>query len=87
MAPLLSVHFLVLIHGMWGNPSQLSELARIIRDEQEDSSKDIELEVFMPETNSGDSTYDGVDWGGERLAEEVWNQYIQMHSALRRLAS
>ena len=30
-----------------------------------------ELRVLLAETNSEDSTYDGIDWGGERVAAEV----------------
>jgi alpha-beta hydrolase superfamily lysophospholipase len=26
---------------------------------------------MLPETNRGESTYDGIDWGGERVATEV----------------
>jgi hypothetical protein len=31
----------------------------------------IELEVLLATTNSEDLTYDGIDSGGERVAEEV----------------
>jgi hypothetical protein len=65
------VHLLVLIHGMWGNPDHLSELARIIREEKGATHADLELRVLVAQTNSGESTYDGIDWGGERVAEEV----------------
>ncbi|KAG2157765.1 putative serine esterase-domain-containing protein [Suillus bovinus] len=66
------VHLLVLIHGMWGNPSHLAHMNKIIREvkgEVEDG--DIELEVLVAETNKDESTYDGIDWGGERVAEEI----------------
>jgi hypothetical protein len=29
------------------------------------------LHVMLPETNQAGSTCDGIDWGGERVAEEV----------------
>ncbi|KAG1808683.1 putative serine esterase-domain-containing protein [Suillus subaureus] len=67
-----NVHLLVLIHGMWGNPSHLAHANRIIREvkgEVEDG--DIKLEVLVAETNKDESTYDGIDWGGERVAEEI----------------
>ncbi|KAG1860744.1 putative serine esterase-domain-containing protein [Suillus subalutaceus] len=51
------VHLLVLIHGMW------------VKGEVEDG--DIKLEVLLAETNKDESTYDGIDWGGERVAEEI----------------
>ncbi|EPQ56502.1 DUF676-domain-containing protein [Gloeophyllum trabeum ATCC 11539] len=61
---------------MWGNPSHLAEMNRIIcethkRKDVEESSN-AELEVLLPETNRDDSTYDGIDWGGERVAEEIY---------------
>jgi hypothetical protein len=75
MAPNL-VHLLVLIHGMWGNPDHLAELARIIRQEKGAANADIELRVLIAQTNSGESTYDGIDWGGERVAEEVQHYFL-----------
>ncbi len=71
-----NVHFLVLIHGMWGNPVHLSEMRRIVEEKraQEDSERGPNgerLQVLVAETNKEDGTYDGIDWGGERVAEEV----------------
>lgn len=65
------VHLLVLIHGMWGNPGHLSELRRIITETYASSSDDTQIEVLVAETNTENSTYDGIDWGGERVAQEV----------------
>ena len=58
---------------MWGNPAHLAELDRIIREVKgEAPSEDgTVLRILVAETNSDDSTYDGIDWGGERVAEEV----------------
>ncbi|KAF9008075.1 putative serine esterase-domain-containing protein [Cyathus striatus] len=67
-----AVHLLVLIAGMWGNTGHLAELSRIVQETYETPSKDgVELEVLLAETNSKNSTYDGMDWGGERVAQEV----------------
>jgi hypothetical protein len=67
-----TIHLLVLIHGMWGNPGHLAECSRIIRETYPAPSKDgVELEVLIAETNKAESTYDGIDWGGERVAKEV----------------
>ncbi|KAJ6518780.1 DUF676-domain-containing protein [Mycena sanguinolenta] len=60
-------HLLVLVHGMWGNPGHLAELNRIIKETIRDPS----FHVLVAETNKEDSTYDGIDWGGERVAEEI----------------
>jgi len=70
-----SVHLLVLIHGMWGNPSHLDSMHRIIeqtRVQQSSHTPDgTELHVMLAEANQAESTYDGIDWGGERVATEV----------------
>lgn len=56
---------------MWGNPSHLDEMRRIIMDAYSAPVDDMELQVLVAETNRDDSTYDGIDWGGERVAQEV----------------
>ena len=67
-----SVHLLVLIHGMWGNPGHLAELYRIAQDTHSLPSEDgTKLEILLAETNREEGTYDGIDWGGERVAKEV----------------
>jgi Putative serine esterase (DUF676) len=79
------VHLLCLIHGMWGNPSHLAETARIIRKKAdsrpngEEDEEPIEFEVLIAHANKDSSTYDGIDWGGERLADEVstvWMTFV-----------
>ena len=80
----VQVHLLVLVHGMWGNPGHLDEIHRIIKEvkgekhvENEDDPEKCYLEVLVAQTNSEDSTYDGFDWGGERIAEEV-SQFLKI---------
>lgn len=71
-----NVHLLVLIHGMWGNPVHLEEMCRIISETKGskgsvENATDTELEVLVANSNGGESTYDGIDWGAERVADEV----------------
>ena len=76
-----NIHLLVLIHGMWGNPDHLAEMSRIIEETKgpaavnssaaKGEDTNAELEVLVAQTNRDESTYDGIDWGGERVAEEV----------------
>ncbi|KII87708.1 hypothetical protein PLICRDRAFT_42219 [Plicaturopsis crispa FD-325 SS-3] len=76
-----TVHLLVLIHGMWGNPSHLSELDRIIRETKaklHDTEADAELRVLLPKTNSDEYSYDGVDYGGERVAQEIVDEVTEI---------
>jgi hypothetical protein len=68
-----AIHLLVLVHGMWGNPEHLAELARIAEETHTTSNADgTNLHILLAETIKDDSTYDGVDWGGERIAKEVF---------------
>ena len=59
------VHLLVLVHGMWGNPSHLSELDRVIKETHTgpltDDPDNVTLRTLVAETNKDESTYDGVD--------------------------
>ncbi|KAH8104001.1 DUF676-domain-containing protein [Cristinia sonorae] len=72
-----NVHLLVLIHGMWGNPKHLDEMKRIYYETRGHDMSDVhgpdgeELRLLVPETNKDSATYDGIDWGGERVAEEI----------------
>ncbi|PPQ98932.1 hypothetical protein CVT24_003559 [Panaeolus cyanescens] len=68
-------HLLVLIHGMWGNPIHLAELERIVQETYSEPTEDgVRLHVLTAQTIREESTYDGVDWGGERVAQEVIDQ-------------
>ncbi|KAF9038479.1 putative serine esterase-domain-containing protein [Panaeolus papilionaceus] len=68
-------HLLVLIHGMWGNPIHLAELERVARETySEPTEEGINLHILTAQTIRDESTYDGVDWGGERVAQEVIDQ-------------
>ncbi|KAH6625310.1 lipase/serine esteras-like protein [Boeremia exigua] len=58
-------HLVVLVHGLWGNPAHLKYLTDSIRERYPD------LDVLVPKNNSGSFTYDGIELGGERVADEV----------------
>ncbi|KAI9800178.1 MAG: hypothetical protein M1833_003505 [Piccolia ochrophora] len=60
-------HLCVLIHGLWGSPQHMAYLATALREEHSNSS----LQVFVPKTNAGTHTYDGIDFGAERVTHEV----------------
>lgn len=71
-----NMHLLVLLHGMWGNPSHLAEMKRIYgerwgKEDSEHGPAREQLHIFVPETIRESQTYDGIDWGGERVAQEV----------------
>lgn len=79
-----NVHLLVLVHGMWGHPGHLAEMERIYNEirgkEDSEAGPDGErLRVIVPETNKEGQTYDGIDWGGERVAQEVSIRYRSLY--------
>ena len=58
---------------MWGNPAHIAELERIANETYSDAGSDgTILHVLKAESIRDNSTYDGVDWGGERIAKEVY---------------
>ena len=67
-----NIHLLVVIHGMWGNPAHIAQLDRIARETYSGAGPDgTILHVLKAESIRDNSTYDGIDWGGERVATEV----------------
>ncbi|KAF8805075.1 DUF676-domain-containing protein [Phlegmacium glaucopus] len=76
-----NIHLLVLIHGMWGNPAHIAELERIARETYALAGADgTVLHVLKAESIRDNSTYDGVDWGGERVAKEVTDAVKDLES-------
>ncbi|KAI0792156.1 DUF676-domain-containing protein [Abortiporus biennis] len=71
-----NVHLAVLIHGMWGNPTHLTEMNRIVRERQENKTGPggEKVHTLVAETNKEASTYDGIDWGGERVVDEIMEE-------------
>jgi len=66
----------VLIHGMWGSPSHLDSAARVIQEVKGNKGQLVDtgtpdLHVLVATTNAEDHTYDGIDNGGERVAQEA----------------
>ncbi|KAF5986483.1 lipase serine esterase [Fusarium coicis] len=62
-----AAHLCVLVHGLWGSPSHMRNVAKALRDKY---SKD-ELYILPAEKNRGDFTYDGIELGGERVCSEI----------------
>jgi hypothetical protein len=60
---------------MWGNPLHLASMHRIMKEtriHQDSVDQDgATLHIMSAETNKDESTYDGIDWGGERVATEA----------------
>jgi len=61
---------------MWGSPSHLASASRVIQEVKGGKERLVDagapdLHVLVAVTNADDHTYDGIDNGGERVAEEV----------------
>ncbi|KAI0642455.1 DUF676-domain-containing protein [Trametes meyenii] len=84
------VHLLVLIHGMWGNPGHLAEMKRVVEERRGQPSSENgpggeQLQILVAETNKEDGTYDGIDWGGERVAEEIYEEVQRLEKEGRKV--
>ncbi|KAG5807218.1 hypothetical protein H9Q74_009035 [Fusarium xylarioides] len=62
-----ATHLCVLVHGLWGNPSHMRNVAKALRDEYSED----ELYILPAEKNCGNFTYDGIELGGERVCAEI----------------
>ncbi|KAI1389867.1 DUF676-domain-containing protein [Hypoxylon trugodes] len=60
-------HLCVLVHGLWGNPNHMKNVAKQLR---ETHSED-KLYILVAKRNSGSFTYDGIERGGERVCLEI----------------
>ncbi|KAL1744689.1 putative serine esterase-domain-containing protein [Schizophyllum fasciatum] len=70
------IHLLVLVHGMWGHIGHLEQMRRA--SETIKPTDGCRLHVLRPITNSEEHTYDGVDWGGERVAQEILDEVASL---------
>jgi len=81
-----NVHLLVLVHGMWGNPGHLKGLHKAMSELRCQSTSEVgpageKLEILLAQTNRDEYTYDGIDWGGERVAEEIYEEIKRLEDA------
>ncbi|CAG8537351.1 11666_t:CDS:2 [Paraglomus brasilianum] len=64
------IHFVVWVHGLWGNPGHLEYFV-----EQLDEKHGDQIHILNAKCNTSEYTYDGVDICGERLTEEIMGEY------------
>ncbi|CAG8769479.1 2325_t:CDS:2 [Gigaspora margarita] len=60
------IHFVVLVHGLWGNPGHLKYLMDQLIAKYKDR-----IHILNAKRNTSDYTYDGIDICGERLVKEI----------------
>ncbi|KAK0616098.1 putative serine esterase-domain-containing protein [Bombardia bombarda] len=69
-------HLVVLVHGLWGNPNHMAQVAKTLRAHH---SRD-EVHILVAKRNSGSFTYDGIELGGERVCLEIEDELAQIAS-------
>ncbi|KAJ9154683.1 DUF676-domain-containing protein [Coniochaeta hoffmannii] len=69
-------HLVVLVHGLWGNPEHMKNVARRLRAEYPAEK----LYILVAERNSGSFTYDGIELGGERVCREIEEKLEEIKS-------
>ncbi|KAH8785872.1 putative serine esterase-domain-containing protein [Diaporthe sp. PMI_573] len=60
-------HLCVLVHGLWGNPNHMRNVAKALRAKHPADK----VNILCAKRNSGSFTYDGIELGGERLCLEI----------------
>ncbi|KAK1976731.1 putative serine esterase-domain-containing protein [Colletotrichum cereale] len=60
-------HLCVLVHGLWGNPNHMAQIAKTLRAKYPADK----LYLLLAKRNSGSFTYDGIERGGERVCAEI----------------
>ncbi|CAN9185978.1 unnamed protein product [Alternaria alternata] len=70
-------HLCVLVHGLWGNPEHLKYVSTTLGERFPEDK----LHILVAKRNAGSFTYDGVDTGGERVAEEVEGKIEELAKA------
>ncbi|KAK4168822.1 putative serine esterase-domain-containing protein [Cladorrhinum sp. PSN259] len=70
-------HLVVLVHGLWGNPSHMHNIAKALR-AQHPADK---VHILVTERNAGSYTYDGIETGGERVCHEIEDEIAKIKSS------
>ncbi|KAK7722200.1 hypothetical protein SLS64_000733 [Diaporthe eres] len=60
-------HLCVLVHGLWGNPNHMRNVAKALRAKHPADK----VYILCAKRNSGSFTYDGIELGGERVCLEI----------------
>ena len=74
-------HLAVLVHGLWGNPSHLANVAAALRKAYSED----QLHVLVVKSNSNNFTYDGIELGGERITHEIENKIKELEASGREI--
>lgn len=67
-------HLAVLIHGLWGQPKHLDFVRNALREEHAED----DLHILVATCIGDNKTYDGIEVGGERVANEIEEKLAQL---------
>lgn len=70
-SPKTDVHLVLLLHGLYGSPTNLWCLEEEIRTAHEECNCDLDLSVVVVGGYAGAQTWDGIDVNAHTAAEEV----------------
>ena len=74
-------HLVVLIHGLWGNPSHLNHLSTSLRKAYSED----QLHILVAKSNATNLTYDGIELGGERTTHEIEAKIEELETQGRKI--
>ncbi|KAK4225323.1 putative lipase [Podospora fimiseda] len=69
-------HLVVLVHGLWGNPTHMHNIAKELRAKHQSK-----IHILVTERNSGSYTYDGIETGGERVCHEIEDELAKIKAS------
>lgn len=67
--PPTATHAVFLLHGIWGNPTQMYTLKDTLVERAE--SEGANIDVWCCESYRGPKTFDGVDICADRIIQEI----------------
>ena len=67
--------------SLWGNPKHLQQLASALRQAYPDDF----LQLLVAKRNAGNSTYDGIELGGERVTKEIEDEIEELEKDGRKV--
>ncbi|CAK1355943.1 unnamed protein product [Cercospora beticola] len=69
-------HLAVLVHGLWGKPVHLD----FVRDTLRDQCSEDRLHILVVKSITDNKTYDGIEVGGERVANEIEEKIAELEA-------
>lgn len=76
---MVDYHLVVLVHGLWGNPSHLLYIEKQLESHfNEQALQQEQVVIYKTGSHSGFLTYDGIDVNGKRIADEILRETVSL---------